>query len=142
MDSAQSTTPSRYCAKSAPTTWPSSCRHEKLAATVAALYRGEFDPTSTIAACRQSDRVEAKLVSELADQYPGDPSVVVTLLLNRVMLSAGEAVFLGPGNLHAYLRGFGVEVMGNSDNVVRGGMTVKHIDVEELLEGPRLRTVA
>jgi mannose-6-phosphate isomerase len=108
-------------------------QNEKLASTVAALYRGEFDPKSTIAACRQSDRVEANLVSELADQYPGDPSVVVTLLLNRVMLSAGEAVFLGPGNMHAYLRGFGVEVMGNSDNVVRGGMTVKHIDVEELL---------
>jgi len=108
-------------------------QHEKLATTVAALYRGEFDPKPTIAVCRQHDRVEARLVSELADQYPGDPSVVVTLLLNRVMLSAGEAVFLGPGNLHAYLRGFGVEVMGNSDNVVRGGMTPKHIDVEELL---------
>jgi mannose-6-phosphate isomerase len=108
-------------------------QNEKLATTVAALYRGEFDPRSTIAACRKADRVEAKLVSELADQYPRDPSVVVTLLLNRVMLSAGQAVFLGPGNMHAYLRGFGVEVMGNSDNVVRGGMTVKHIDVEELL---------
>ena len=108
-------------------------KNEKLATTVAALYRREFDPKSTIAACRQHDCVEANLVNELADQYPGDPSVVVTLLLNRVMLSAGEAVFLGPGNLHAYLRGFGVEVMGNSDNVVRGGMTVKHIDVEELL---------
>jgi len=108
-------------------------QHEKLATTVAALYRGELDPTSTIAACRQSRGVEANLVCELADHYPGDPSVAVTLLLNRVMLSAGEAVFLGPGNMHAYLRGFGVEVMGNSDNVVRGGMTVKHIDVEELL---------
>ena len=109
-------------------------QNEKLATTVAALYRGEFDPKSTIAGCRHHDRVEANLVSELADQYPGDPSVVVTLLLNRVMLSAGDAVFLGPGNLHAYLRGFGVEVMGNSDNVVRGGMTVKHIDIEELLK--------
>jgi mannose-6-phosphate isomerase len=109
-------------------------QHEKLATTVAALYRGEFDPQPTITACGQHDeRVEARLVSELADQYPGDPSVVVTLLLNRVMLSAGQAVFLGPGNMHAYLRGFGVEVMGNSDNVVRGGMTPKHIDVEELL---------
>jgi mannose-6-phosphate isomerase len=108
-------------------------QNEKLATTVAALYRREFDLTSTIAACGQHDCVEATLVSELADQYPGDPSVVVTLLLNRVLLSAGEAVFLGPGNMHAYLRGFGVEVMGNSDNVVRGGMTVKHIDVEELL---------
>ena len=73
------------------------------------------------------------LVTELAATYPGDPSVVVTLLLNRVLLGPGEAVFLGPGNLHAYLRGFGVEVMSNSDNVVRGGMTVKHVDVEELL---------
>jgi mannose-6-phosphate isomerase len=108
-------------------------QNEKLASTVAALYRRELDPKSTIAACRKSARAEAKLVGELADQYPGDPSVVVTLLLNRVMLSAGEAVFLGPGNMHAYLRGFGVEVMGNSDNVVRGGLTVKHIDVEELL---------
>ena len=108
-------------------------QHERLATTVAALYRGEFDPKPSIASCRQHDRAEARLVCELADQYPGDPSVVVTLLLNRVMLSAGEAVFLGPGNLHAYLRGFGVEVMGNSDNVVRGGMTPKHIDVEELL---------
>ena len=108
-------------------------QNEKLATTVAALYQREFDPKSTIAACRQHDSVEATLVSELADQYPDDPSVAITLLLNRVMLSAGEAVFLGPGNLHAYLRGFGVEVMGNSDNVIRGGMTVKHIDVEELL---------
>jgi mannose-6-phosphate isomerase len=108
-------------------------QHEKLATTVAALYRGEFDTASTIKACRQHDRAEANLVTELAAMYPGDPSVVVTLLLNRVLLRAGEAVFLGPGNLHAYLRGFGVEVMGNSDNVVRGGMTVKHVDVEELL---------
>ncbi len=109
-------------------------QHEKLATTVAALYRREFDITSTIAACQKYDRAEAELVSELADAYPGDPSVVVTLLLNRVLLGPGQAVFLGPGNLHAYLRGFGVEVMGNSDNVVRGGMTVKHVDVEELLE--------
>src|SRR3954468_8878202 len=108
-------------------------QHEKLPSTVAALYRGEFDPSSTIEACRRHDRPEAKLVAELAETYPGDPSVAVTLLLNRVMLAAGEAIFLGPGNLHAYLRGFGVEVMANSDNVVRGGMTPKHIDVEELL---------
>ena len=109
-------------------------QHEKLTTTVTAMYRNEFDVTSTIAACRKHDRVEAELVNELADAYPGDPSVAVTLLLNRVLLGPGEAVFLGPGNLHAYLRGFGVEVMGNSDNVVRGGMTVKHVDVEELLD--------
>ena len=109
-------------------------QHEKLATTVAALYRGEFDIASTIKACAQHHRAEADLVTELAAKYPGDPSVVVTLLLNRVLLGPGEAVFLGPGNLHAYLRGFGVEVMANSDNVVRGGMTVKHVDVAELLD--------
>ena len=109
-------------------------QHEKLATTVAALYRSEFDIASTIKACAQHDRLEAGLVTELAAKYPGDPSVVVTLLLNRILLGPGEAVFLGPGNLHAYLRGFGVEVMGNSDNVVRGGMTVKHVDVDELLD--------
>jgi mannose-6-phosphate isomerase len=108
-------------------------QHEELATTVEALYRRKFDAASTIAACRNHDRAEANLVTELSSTYPGDPSVVVTLLLNRVLLHRGEAVFLGPGNLHAYLRGFGVEVMSNSDNVVRGGMTVKHVDVEELL---------
>ena len=59
--------------------------------------------------------------------------MVVALLLNHVVLAPGEAVFLGAGNLHAYLRGAGVEIMANSDNVVRGGLTTKHIDVEELL---------
>jgi len=108
-------------------------RSEKLPGTVAALYRGEFSPSSTVAACRRHDRAETNLVTELEGMYPGDPSVVVTLLLNRVLLGAGEAIFLGPGNLHAYLRGFGVEVMANSDNVVRGGLTPKHIDVDELL---------
>lgn len=105
-----------------------------LATVVRALYNHKFDTATTIAACSVADRREANLVTELARAYAGDPSVAVTLLLNRVMLARGEAVFLGPGNLHAYLRGFGVEIMSNSDNVVRGGITVKHVDVEELLE--------
>ena len=109
-------------------------RHEHLAGTVAALYHHSFDTASTIAACRRNDSVEARLVAELETMYPGDPSVVVTLLLNRVMLAKGEAVFLGPGNMHAYLHGFGVEIMANSDNIVRGGLTAKHVDVEELLD--------
>ena len=108
--------------------------HEHLAATVAALYHRKFDTASTIAACAQHHGREAALVTELDQMYPGDPSVVVTLLLNRVTLEAGEGVFLGPGNMHAYLRGFGVEVMANSDNVVRGGLTIKHVDVPELLD--------
>jgi mannose-6-phosphate isomerase len=108
--------------------------HEKLATVVATLYHREFDISGTIAACARAAGPEADLVTELASTYPGDPSVVITLLLNRVMLTRGEGVFLGPGNLHAYLRGLGVEIMSNSDNVVRGGMTVKHVDVDELLE--------
>jgi mannose-6-phosphate isomerase len=108
-------------------------QREQLAATVAALYRHEVDIASTLAACARHDRAEAALVTELSYRYPGDPSVVVTLLLNRIRLAPGQAVFLGPGNLHAYLDGFGVEIMGSSDNVVRGGLTVKHVDVEELL---------
>jgi len=57
----------------------------------------------------------------------------VALLLNHVILQPGEAIFLDAGNLHAYLLGTGVEVMASSDNVVRGGLTTKHIDVDELI---------
>jgi mannose-6-phosphate isomerase len=105
-----------------------------LAVTVTDLYRQRLDIDSTIAACRESAAPEATLVAALAEQYPDDPSVVVTLLLNRVQLEPGEALYLTPGNLHAYLHGVAVEVMGASDNVVRGGMTVKHFDVAELLD--------
>ncbi|MEQ1701946.1 MAG: mannose-6-phosphate isomerase, class I, partial [Ilumatobacteraceae bacterium] len=104
-----------------------------LQATVAALYRGELPTEEDLRACAEHSGPEAQLVTRLAAMYPADPSVLATLLLNRVRLAPGEAVFLGPGNLHAYLDGFGVEIMGASDNVVRGGLTVKHIDVEELL---------
>lgn len=76
----------------------------------------------------------ASLVSalELAEQYEGDPGVAVSLLLNRVSMKPGEALFLGAGNMHAYLFGTGVELMANSDNVLRGGLTPKHVDVAEL----------
>ena len=106
---------------------------EGLPAVVRGLYRGRIPVASTIAACAGRDEPEAQLVQTLARQYPGDPSVAVTLLLHRVHLRPGEAIFLGPGNLHAYLNGVGVEIMGASDNVVRGGLTAKHVDVEELL---------
>lgn len=76
---------------------------------------------------------EATTVVELAERYPTDPGVLGALLLNRVVLAPGEAVYLGPGHLHAYLRGVGVEVMANSDNVLRGGLTPKHVDVPELM---------
>lgn len=76
---------------------------------------------------------EAKTVLELGERYPGDAGVLAALLLNRVSLAPGEAIFVSAGNLHTYLRGFAVEVMANSDNVLRGGLTPKHVDVPELL---------
>lgn len=76
---------------------------------------------------------EARTALELGEAYPGDAGVLASLLLNRVTLAPGEALYLPAGNLHAYLAGVGVEVMANSDNVLRGGLTPKHVDVPELL---------
>jgi mannose-6-phosphate isomerase len=73
------------------------------------------------------------VAQRLGEKYPNDPGIAISLLLNFVKLKAGEAVFLPAGNLHAYLEGLGVEVMATSDNVLRGGLTSKHIDVPELL---------
>ena len=99
------------------------------------LYRGEIDPAPTIDACRGSGStsLEAHWVRRLADMYPGEPSVAAALLLNLVELEPGQCLRLDAGNLHAYLHGAGIELMGNSDNVIRGGLTVKHVDVDELL---------
>lgn len=76
---------------------------------------------------------EARTVLELVERYPGDAGVLAALLLNRVTLAPGEALYLPAGNLHAYLSGAGVELMANSDNVLRGGLTPKHVDVPELM---------
>ena len=72
-------------------------------------------------------------VSELSRQYPGDFGVLSPLFLNLLHMEPQDALFLGPGVLHAYLKGGGVEIMANSDNVLRSGCTVKHVDPEELL---------
>jgi mannose-6-phosphate isomerase len=69
----------------------------------------------------------------LATEHPGDPGVAVALLMNLVTLRRGEGLFVDAGVLHAYVRGLGVEIMAASDNVLRGGLTPKHIDVPELL---------
>ncbi|WP_326722693.1 mannose-6-phosphate isomerase, class I [Streptomyces sp. NBC_00243] len=71
--------------------------------------------------------------ADLAHHYPGDPGVIAAMLLNYVQLQPGEALFLGAGIPHAYLNGLGVEIMANSDNVLRCGLTPKHVDVPELL---------
>lgn len=76
---------------------------------------------------------EARTLLELGERYPGDAGVLAALLLNRVSLGPGEGIYMPAGNLHSYLRGVGVEVMANSDNVLRGGLTPKHVDVPELL---------
>ena len=70
----------------------------------------------------------------LVAKYPTDAGVLVTLLLNHVVLAPGEALFLDAGVIHAYTSGFGVEIMAASDNVVRAGLTSKHIDVPELMK--------
>jgi mannose-6-phosphate isomerase len=82
-------------------------------------------------------QAELSTVVNLNAQYPGDPGVLISLLLNRISLAPGEAVYLSAGNVHAYLHGLGIEVMASSDNVLRGGLTPKFVDVPELL-----RTIA
>jgi mannose-6-phosphate isomerase len=76
---------------------------------------------------------EARTTLELGERYPGDAGVLAALLLNRISLKPGEGIYLPAGNLHSYLHGVGMEVMANSDNVLRGGLTPKHVDVPELL---------
>lgn len=72
-------------------------------------------------------------VSRLCGIWPGDPGVFAPLYLNLVEFHPGQAMFLPAGELHAYLEGTGAELMANSDNVLRGGLTAKHMDLDELL---------
>ncbi|HET7783335.1 mannose-6-phosphate isomerase, class I [Pseudarthrobacter sp. GA104] len=85
---------------------------------------------------------ELNTVISLNEKYPGDPGVLISLLLNRISLAPGEAVYLPAGNVHAYLHGLGVEVMASSDNVLRGGLTPKFVDVPELLRTVDFQPVA
>lgn len=71
-------------------------------------------------------------VRDLAAMHPADVAVLAPLFLNLLELSPGEGLFLGPGVLHSYLHGAAIEIMGNSDNVLRGGLTEKHVDPAEL----------
>jgi mannose-6-phosphate isomerase len=113
-------------------------------AAFTSLLRPETRPTAeevdqVVAACAQrfesgspSPRADRTVV-ELAEAYPGDPGIVTSLLLNPVTLHPGDALFVPAGGVHAYLRGVGVEIMASSDNVLRAGLTPKHVDVDELL---------
>lgn len=75
----------------------------------------------------------ARTALELDETFPSDPGILAALLMNRVVLAPGEAIYVHCGRMHAHLRGTGVEFMATSDNVVRGGLTSKHIDVDELV---------
>jgi mannose-6-phosphate isomerase len=107
-------------------TWPAEGRAALVAAVVAACERTAARAGQYAAACAATVR--------LAGEHPGDLGVVASLLLRHAVLRPGEAVFLPAGGPHAYLHGTGVELLANSDNVVRAGLTSKHIDVPELLK--------
>ena len=77
-------------------------------------------------------RVDSNVL-KMAVTFPGDPGIAAALLLNPVTLQPGEALFVPAGSVHAYISGLGVEVMASSDNVLRAGLTAKHIDVPEML---------
>jgi mannose-6-phosphate isomerase len=94
------------------------------------------------AAGRLSDVDSRALLRRLAGDYPGDRGVLVALLLNHVHLAPGDAIWMPPGNMHAYLGGCGVEIMAASDNVLRGGLTPKRVDVPELLRVLRFEVLA
>ena len=111
------------------TTWIT-CPQPDLDRLVPAVLDGAI---SYLRSGQQEFASEARTVLELGERYPGDAGVLASLLLNRITLAPGEGIYLPAGNLHAYLQGIGVEVMANSDNVLRGGLTPKHVDVPELL---------
>jgi mannose-6-phosphate isomerase len=93
----------------------------------------------TLAACRRLANTGGEFSKEIAwgvrigEKYPGDAGLAVALALNLVELAPGDALYLPAQNLHSYLEGTGVEIMASSDNVLRGGLTPKHMDVPELL---------
>ena len=119
------------------TTWISlpAARREELIAGVAEAARGLEDDGSWLG------RTARNFLS-LAQRYPGDSGTLASLMLNHVVLQPGEAIFLAAGQPHAYLRGMGVEIMANSDNVLRGGLTSKHVDVPELVRILRFESLA
>jgi mannose-6-phosphate isomerase len=81
-----------------------------------------------------SGSLRHRWVQRLTEEYSDDLGVLAPLYLNLIVLQPGQAMFLPAGELHAYLDGLGIELMANSDNVLRGGLTPKHIDVPELLK--------
>jgi mannose-6-phosphate isomerase len=109
---------------------------EELGRVLAALTRVVPRMPST-----SSFQREYATVLDLGKRSPGDAGILVALLLNRVSLARGQALYLPSGNMHAYLHGTAIEIMAASDNVIRGGLTSKHVDVDELQEVVRFEAV-
>ena len=105
--------------------WPEADRPALLADVVVACRRVATEDGPYAAACDAVVRISA--------DHPGDMGLLCTLLLNHVVLKPGQAVFLAARGLHAYIQGTGIELLANSDNVLRAGLTPKHVDVPELL---------
>ncbi len=89
--------------------------------------------TQAVRVAQKEDDLIYRWILRLYDDYPEDIGVLSPVFLNLICLEPGQSVFLPAGELHAYLDGVGIELMANSDNVLRGGLTPKHIDVPELL---------
>lgn len=118
--------------------WPADQRESLVAAVVAAVGTPERADVAAVSGFV----ADLGYVAELARRFPADPGVVVAMLLNHVRLTPGEAIWMPAGYPHAYLRGTGVEVLAASDNVLRGGLTTKRIDIEELLRILRFEVLA
>lgn len=93
-----------------------------------------IERAATVAGARPADDAAAGWIRRLAEHHPDDPGALMPVLLHVERLEPGAAIYTGAGVLHAYLEGVGVELMASSDNVLRGGLTGKHVDVDELLE--------
>ncbi|WP_184577843.1 mannose-6-phosphate isomerase, class I [Streptomyces zagrosensis] len=106
-----------------------SAEHEAMAKTVAEATAA----AERLAAADGPHSAAYAAYVTVAHSFPGDPGVIAGMLLNYVQLQPGEALYLGAGIPHAYINGLGVEIMANSDNVLRCGLTPKHVDVPELL---------
>ena len=106
--------------------WPLAQRSALIASVIAACERLAAGDGPYAEACAATVRI--------AGDHPGDMGIVASLLLRHSVLEPGQAMFMAAGGLHAYLRGTGIELLANSDNVVRAGLTGKHIDVAELVK--------
>jgi mannose-6-phosphate isomerase len=101
--------------------------------TLAQRQQAVEEALSRIQAMDESDDI-AKWIQRLQSYYPNDIGVLSPLFLNLVVLEPGQAMFLPAARLHSYLEGAGIEIMGNSDNVLRCGLTTKHVDASQLTQ--------